>query len=381
MSFLFGGGGGSSAPTSQTITQTNIPDWLRPQVETTLGGAMQQMFNVDSGGNITGVKPFTPFGAGGAGSTGIFNPMTGQYDFSQGAGSGAGAGNQAMQTAQTAVAGFSPLQQQAFQGASGLQTPGQFGAASQMAGQAAYGSGMAGQQYAQQATNPYATAAYMSPYMQNVVNVQQQNAQRQADIANQGLGAQFANAGAFGGGRFGVQQAQNAQNLALQKQNIEAQGLQSAFQNAQANQQFGAQLGLQGLGQEGQLAGTLGSLGTQQLAAQQGILGLQNQLGAQQQQQQQNIINQALQNYSTAQQYPLQQYNAYNALLRGYAVPGQSTTSYQAPPSMASQLAGFGTAGIGLAQLTGAGKKAGGMMKAKRKPQGLAALSMQKLLG
>jgi len=39
------GGGGSSAPTKTEVTQSNIPDWLRPQVETVLGGATQQLFN------------------------------------------------------------------------------------------------------------------------------------------------------------------------------------------------------------------------------------------------------------------------------------------------------------------------------------------------
>jgi hypothetical protein len=350
-----GGGGGSSAPTSQTITQTNLPQEFQPEIEGLVGGLTQQMFQYTPTTNASGQTVLTPTG---------FTPYQAFGQTLNPAGQVVSASPQQMQsalnTASQAVAGFSPLQQQSFQGAAGLQTPGQFGAASQMAGQAAYGSGMAGQQYAQQATNPYATAAYMSPYMQNVVDVQQQNAQRQADIANQGLGAQFAQSGAFGGGRFGVQQAQNAQNLALQKQNIEAQGLQSAFQNAQANQQFGAQLGLQGLGQQGQLAGTLGGLGTQQLAAQQGILGLQNQLGAQQQQQQQNIINQAIQNFANAQQYPWQMANNYNAILRGYAVPGQTTTQYQAPPSMASQLVGLGTAGVGLSKLAG---KAGGSTK------------------
>jgi hypothetical protein len=252
----------------------------------------------------------------------------------------------------------------------------------------------------------------MSPYMQNVVDVQQQEARRQSNIANQARKAQFAQAGAFGGSRFGIQQQQAAADLARQQQAIQAQGLQQAFQQAQQAQQFGANLGLQGLagaqqgvgqaisagqmglqgaglglqgtgqamqgagiglqgvqgglggyGLTGQMAGTLGQLGTQQLAAQQGILGLQQQAGAAQQAQQQQMINQAIQNFAQAQEAPYQTLSQYNALLRGYAMPGQTTTQYQAQPTLSNQLVGLGTAGIGAAQLSSAlGKKSGGII-------------------
>jgi len=441
---IYGGGGGGGAPTSQTITQSNIPDWLRPQVETVLGGAMQEMFKTQPGEggkiDVTGVKPYIPYSA---------NPA----DY---------------------VAGFSPMQEQAMYGAANLRVPGQYGEATQMsrmagmgglgaAGQAAGYGGMgadygaqaaqladaaqrygqqgamgaagvgadvgslargyaaqqagAGGQYAGMATSPQAMQAYMSPFMQNVVDVQQQAAQRQADIANQALQAQAVKSGSFGGGRYALQQAQAAADLARQKQNIQAQGLQQAFQQAQQAQQFGAGLGLQGLsgaqqglgnilqggqlglqgagmglqgiGQAGQMyglgmqgaglglrgietglggygllgqqAGMMGNLGQQELAARQGIIGTQSQLGGMQQQQQQNIINQAIQNYAQAQQYPLQTFNAYNALLRGYAVPGQTATTYQAAPSLPSQLAGVGMGAYGVSQLM---KKKGGTVKA-----------------
>ena len=325
-------------PVSQTITQTNIPDWLRPQVEGLLGGATQQIFGTtpttDSNGqmkyDLTSIKPFQPYST---------NP-------------------------QDYYAGFSPLQNQAFQSAANLQTPGQFQFGSDLAGGAGLSALNAGNMYSMQATNPWATQAYMSPYMQNVVDAQQQQAQRQSDIARQGIGAQFAQSGAFGGGRYGVQQAQAAADLARQKQNIQATGLQNAFANAQQAQQFGANLGLQGASAAMGAAGQLGQLGAQQLGAQQGIIGLQQQQGAIQQQQQQNYINQAIQNYTNAQQYPLQQLNAYNALLRGYAVPGQTATQYQAAPSLANQLVGLGTAAYGASKLMGgSGNKAGGVIK------------------
>ena len=39
---IYGGGGGG--PTSSTVTQSNIPDWLRPQTEALLGAATQEYF-------------------------------------------------------------------------------------------------------------------------------------------------------------------------------------------------------------------------------------------------------------------------------------------------------------------------------------------------
>jgi hypothetical protein len=117
----------------------------------------------------------------------------------------------------------------------------------------------------------------------------------------------------------------------------------------------GAQIGLQGVsgaqagyGLADRAAGTLGTLGQQQLAAQTGILGLQNQIGSQQQQQEQQLINQGIQNFAQAQENPIQRYGQANAILRGYAAPGSTTSQYQASPSLLSQVGGAGIAGLGL---------------------------------
>jgi hypothetical protein len=133
----------------------------------------------------------------------------------------------------------------------------------------------------------------------------------------------------------------------------------------------GAQVGLQGVtgaqagyGLANQAASNLSNIGTAQLGAQTGILGLQNQIGGQQQAQEQQVINQAIQNFANAQQQPLNNLNQYNALLRGYALPGQTTTQYQAQPTLGNQLAGFGTAAVGATALSNAmGKKKGGTVR------------------
>lgn len=80
---------------------------------------------------------------------------------------------------------------------------------------------------------------YMSPYMQQVVENQQREAQRQADIAATTRHAGATQAGAFGGSRQAIMDAEAARNLATQKGDIQAQGLQNAY--SQAQQQFNAQ--------------------------------------------------------------------------------------------------------------------------------------------
>ena len=464
------GGGGGGGPTTTTVNQSNIPEYLRPQVETVLGGSMRELFKtkeipgVDGAPStfeITGTKPFTPYSA----------------------------------NVQDYVAGFSPLQQQVQQNAANLQVPGQFNQATGYANaagqgglgsaQAAYGYGnqgaqsgqqgqqlgiqggqyygnmgagygaqaadigqmglraeqtgqqignqaqqyasqaaAAGQNYANQMTDPNAVQQYMNPYQSAVTDVQIQGAQRQADIARTQRGAQAARAGAFGGARQAIENAEANRALASQMDAIRAQGQQTAYDKAIQSMQYGSNLGLQGLqgaqqglgtalqggqlglsgigtalqglqggmqgagvglqGVDRQLAGTaqgmqgaqvglqgvsgaqagyglanqaasnLANIGTQQLAGQTGILGLQNQIGAQQQGQQQQMINQAIQNYAQAQEAPMQAYNQYNALLRGYALPGTTSTQYQAAPPLVNQVAGLGTAGIGALALSNA---------------------------
>ena len=140
-------GGGSSAPTQSTTVNTNIPEYAQPYVENMLQSTQAQIYNADQ----TGFRPYTPY-------------STNPNDY---------------------VAGFSPLQQQAQQGAANLQTPDQYSQGTGLAGMSGLGSlgtamqaGQAGQNYAQQATNPNATQAYMSPYMQNVVDYQKSQALR-----------------------------------------------------------------------------------------------------------------------------------------------------------------------------------------------------------
>jgi hypothetical protein len=356
---LWGGGsGGGGGPTNSKVENTNIPEYARPYVENMLGATQQQLFNVDSSGTITGVKPFRAFGQ-----------------------NGAGLGPGEMNAASSAVAGFDPLQQQAYNAVGGLET----GSAMQAGlGGTAAGTAQAlgaGRQYANMATNPYAVQAYMSPYMQNVVDVQQREAQRMSDIAGTQQRGQATQQGAFGGSRQALMEAERQRNLATQQGQIQATGLQSAFDQARQAQQFGANLGLQGA-----QAGMAGAGQLYQQGA--GNLGLQNQMGAQQQAYNQSVLNQAIQNYANVQQYPQQQLAFMNAQLRGLPLQSTTTQSYQAAPSMTSQLAGLGTAAYGVSRMGGMGgspsAKKGGLPKdfEKKKdktPGGLQALALSKM--
>jgi len=348
-----GSGGGSPGPTQSTTYSSNVPEYARPYVENMLSSAQAQIYNDD----MTTFRPYNPYSSN-------------VNDY---------------------VAGFSPLQQQAQQSAYNMQVPGQFGAASGLAGMSGMGAmnvagqaAGAGQQYAAQATDPNATAAYMSPYMQNVVDYQKSQAVRDYQMGAPKLQATAVGQGAFGGNRLALQQAEAQRGLMSQLQGIQASGTQQAYKDAQQQQQFGANLGLQGMqaglqgyGQAGQAASTLGNLGTAQQAAQTGIINTQAQMGAQQQQLEQQKINQAIQDYATAQQYPMMQLGQLNAMLRGLPLQQATTQQYQAAPSTVSQLSGLGLTGAAMAGLA---KKKGGKIEEK-KGSGLAALELDRLMG
>jgi hypothetical protein len=86
---------------------------------------------------------------------------------------------------------------------------------------------------------PGSADAYMSPYMQSVVDIQKREAQRQSGIQGTQQQAQAAQAGAFGGGRDAIMRAERERNLSQQMGDIQAQGSQAAY--AQAQQQFNAE--------------------------------------------------------------------------------------------------------------------------------------------
>jgi hypothetical protein len=246
---------------------------------------------------------------------------------------------QAMDTSAYAptVAAQDPLQQQAYQQASGL---GSFEPFLTQAGAEATG--------AAQYVGPQAYQEFMSPYQQEVIDTSLAALQRERDIARQQIGTQAAQLGAFGGGRQAVQEAEFDAATALGKAQMEGQLRAQAFQQAQqaAQQAFQQQQALstqqQGLAQ---LAPQL---------AQQEITGLQ-QLGQQQQLQSQAILDaqaQAAREAAFEEQQRLgfvgQQLTG---LIGGYPAQQTFQTTTQQPPSPLQSILGVGT---GIAGILGA---------------------------
>ena len=298
-----------------------------------------------------------------------------------------------MQYMRDRQAQFTPLQQQSFENAGLMQTAPQLGDATAMAGLA--GLGALNTQYT---FNPYQTQqftgnnvkGYMSPYMDNVVARQQADAERQSLIAQQTQGAQAARSGAFGGSGFQLMRGQAAGNLARQKGDIQAKGLQDAYTQAMGQfnqsqaqnlagqqlnaqqQQFGAGLGLQGLQTAMTGAKSLADIGQTQYGQNLGLLDVQNRFGAQQQGQMQNALNTEYQDFLNYQNYPYKQMGFMSDMIRGLPLTQQSQTMYAQPPSMISQAAGLGTAALGASKL---GMFAGGGAVSDA-PAGLADLAI-----
>lgn len=313
-----GKGSGPSQPSSQTVTQTNLPEYARPYFENLLQRTQAESY-----------RDYTPY--------------QGQR-----------------------IAGFTPEQQAVQSEVAGMQTPGQFQGANQMttaAGLGSLGAGAqamgAGQQYARMATDPSQMQSYMSPYMQNVVDVQKQSAIRDAQKQQLGASLGAARQGTYGGARQLLAQTERERNLGSQLANIQAAGSQKAFEAAQQAQQFGANLGLQGiqtglqgLGQVGQMGAQLGQLGTQEQAANLQRLQAQAASAGEQRALDQQRMDMSYSDFLRQRDYPQEQLGFYSSILRGLPVQmGSTQTAYAQPPSMLQQVGGLGLSALGLYNL------------------------------
>jgi hypothetical protein len=186
-------------------------------------------------------------------------------------------------------------------------------------------------------TGPTAYQAYMSPYQQDVIG----ETLREFDIQTQkglpGLAQQAISAGAFGGGREGVQRAEYLSGAARNRAALQAQLLQQGFGQAQqlAQQDYlrNIQLAQQAPALAGQQISALTTLGGVQQAQEQAQLAAQQQL-AQQQLQQPLQATQALGSGITS-------------LISGYPAAGTTQTIAPSPSPLQSALgAGATLAGV-----------------------------------
>lgn len=296
-------------PTSQNITQSTIPAYARPYFEDVLARTQAESY-----------RPYQPYG--------------GQR-----------------------IAGFTDAETQAQKGIMGLTTPGQFGTATQMA--TAAGNYTPGQFNVGSFTDSGTASKYMSPYMQNVVDVQKQAALRDAKQANLlgNLGA--SRQGTYGGARQLLAQTERERALRQQLGQIQATGSQAAYEAAQRQfeaeqerglqaQQYGEQSRQFGSTQGLNAAESLGQLGTSQQQADLQRLNAINAAGETQRGLEQTRLNTAYDDFQRQRDYPMDQLGRYAGIIQGLPMtPNTTSTQYAQAPSALAGLAGTAAAAYG----------------------------------
>jgi hypothetical protein len=191
-------------------------------------------------------------------------------------------------------------------------------------------------QSAAASAGPTAYQQFMSPYQQDVIDTTLADYDIQAQKGLPALAAQAINAGAFGGGREGVQRAEYLSASDRNRAALQAQLLQQGFGQAQGLAQQNItnqlQLGQAQQGFLGQDVGALSTLGGINQAQNQAVLSAQQQLAQQQ----------MMQPLTAAQQYG----SGIASLISGY--PGQQMTQTAPSPSPLQTSLGAGATLAGL---------------------------------
>ena len=188
---------------------------------------------------------------------------------------------------------------------------------------------------------------YMNPYTQYVTDISKREAIRDYEKMRPQMGFQASRQGAFGGARYGVQEAEAERNLGQRLSDIQQVGAERAFTAGTGLQQQEAQRQLQA-------APIFSTLGQQ--AQQLGLGGLQSIMQSQavprQLEQQQRDL--AFQEYMRGQGYGMQQLGQLSGLLRGVQPGGTTTTQQQTiipQQSPLQTIAGLGLIGAGIYNL------------------------------
>lgn len=229
---------------------------------------------------------------------------------------------------------------------------------------------------ASQGITPESISQFMSPYMQNVVDIQKREALRDYEILKNQLGDQAAMTGSFGGSRQAIAEAEAQRNVGQRLSDIQGLGQQQAFQTALQTAIQQNQLQQGAAGQAAALAGTGQAIGLQDIAALQGI-------GAQQQAQQQAGLDFGYQQFLEQKAQPYQNLQFLSGtvfpaaqIMRGTNQTDTTVQESSVSPlgaalgiaSMAMGIPGVGAAlggaagGIGSALLGGGSAAASGLM-------------------
>jgi hypothetical protein len=238
------------------------------------------------------------------------------------------------------VASLSPMQTELGADLQNMNLPGQYGQGTEAVN---YGIGtLKGMTDADQ------TKAYMSPYIQNVMNVNKDEAMRDAQRQLLSTNLAAGRKGSYGTSGNILAQTEQDRNLQSQLAKIQATGMQNAFEDARKSQLAQAS----GLGQ---LGSTMGALGTAQQAGQMDIYKAQGAFGDLQRNVQQQQLDAQYQDLMARQNQPLTNVETMSNLARGIPLTqtGTTTTNTTPPPSFASQLAGTGLTGLSLYNMFG----------------------------
>lgn len=346
---LFKGGGGGSSTTEATTYSTNLPEYAEPYFKEMMARTQ-----------LESIRPYEPY-----------------------------------QDAR--IADFSGAQQGAQQGILDLQSPAGMQAGQDLLNQAGtnvsnmgpydptqFSSNFQARQVDPGTFDSAAAAQYMSPYMQNVVDIQNREALRAGDIQRNKIGFDAGTAGAFGGDRHGMVEAELDRNLMQQMSDNQLKGLEASYGDAQqmfgqdraarmqaldqqqgyelsqgqmemsaqqaqeAAKQFGATYEQQQQTLMANIGQSQASIAEAQQALDMARLEAQNAVGAEQQALAQQVLDRAYEDFLNQRDNERQNLAFYNALLRGIPVPTQQeVVQYQPTATSGSQLMGLGIAGLG----------------------------------
>lgn len=231
------------------------------------------------------------------------------------------------------LAGFSDLEQQAM-------------------AQAQQGAGLGGLRGAQAFTATTAAgmpaaadiSTYMNPYMTNVADVAARELTRRSEMQQVANEAQATQAGAFGGSRADIVEAERQRNLQQGLGDIYTQAQARAFDTALKAAQTDRKTQLaSGLGMA-QTASAADALNAADIQRQLGIGGLQRGMD-------QATLDLGYQQFVQERDFPKAQLGFYSDILRGVPTGSMTTTTGPAPqqPSLFGQIAGAGIGALGAA--------------------------------
>ena len=369
------GGGSSQQPTSSTSVTTNLPEYAEPFYK-------RLMERTEAESN----RPYEPYGGQ---RFAQFSPEQ-QESFGIASEIGRQGVPEALRLGTLRAADAATYDQtyDASQLRSDLAAGGQYDTQQLRSDLAAGGQYTPGTFETGKFTDPNVVAQYMNPFVENVIGAQRRREQQRFDEnVPQGIRAQAAQRGAFGGSRGALQEQLAQERLNERLLDQDAQLRATAFQQAQgafmsdaeraqraqqladASGQAAAKLGItraeladraaQAEGRFGLAGEELGLKSAAQLAQLGGLeqqYGLRaadvlRQVGEQRQAQEQQLLDIGYSDFLSERDFPRQQLGYLSGIMHGVPVSPQSETSmYQRPPSGGQLLLGYGLGGLGLAK-------------------------------